>query len=249
MSDIPFAASVANSSGPAPLPPPKPYSQGQSRSNTPIALSSQSNRNSQQPPVPPHPLHQQSSNQPQHLPAAQHYAQDSSFQHQPHPNTTFQTDLSLPATFELPQNVTKQSVADLFKLLSDPVLLSSLAQLHPSYSASLQPLQHQINANTALATQVSHLERQVKDLRENTGQLMLQHTSLQTQWRRKQTEMDEALAPWGPRAMYQRLLASISEQEAMLVAVQESFMESPGHDHDYYGGSGSKASEKEVTDW
>lgn len=74
---------------------------------------------------------------------------------------------------------------------------------------------------------------------------MLQHTSLQTQWRRKQTEMDEALAPWGPRAMYQRLVASIQESEAMLTAVQESFLEGGGNE---YSGDG-KATEKEVTDW
>lgn len=78
---------------------------------------------------------------------------------------------------------------------------------------------------------------------------MLQHTSLQTQWRRKQSEMDEALAPWGPRAMYQRLVAGIGEQEALSRAVYESFLEGGGEGHEYYGGEGGKASEKEVTDW
>ena len=72
---------------------------------------------------------------------------------------------------------------------------------------------------------------------------MLQHTSLQTQWRRKQSEMDEALAPWGPRAMYQRLIAGISEQDAVLRAVYESFLEG-GED-----GLGAKATDKEVTEW
>lgn len=76
---------------------------------------------------------------------------------------------------------------------------------------------------------------------------MLQHTNLQTQWRRKQGEMDEALAPWGPRAMYQRLVAGIGEQEALLGAVYESFLD--GGSEGYDNGDGGKAGEKEVTDW
>lgn len=64
--------------------------------------------------------------------------------------------------------------------------------------------------------------------------------------------------------MYQRLVSSISEQENLLKAMQESFLE--GVDGDdiggggaasagYYGGNGGgnaaggKASEKEVTEW
>lgn len=86
-------------------------------------------------------------------------------------------------------------------------------------------------------------------MREQTGQLMLQHTSLQTQWRRKQGEMDEALAPWGPRAMYQRLVAAIAEQEALLRAVYESFLEGANAGHEYYGDADGKATDKEVTDW
>jgi len=65
--------------------------------------------------------------------------------------------------------------------------------------------------------------------------------------------MDEALAPWGPRAMYQRLVAGINEQEALLRAVYESFLEGGPAEQEYYGGGGAtgngKASEKEVTDW
>lgn len=123
-----------------------------------------------------------------------------------------------------------------------------MAQQHPAYDASLKPLEAQIKSNLALAQQVSALEAQVKSLRDQTGQLMLQHSSLQTQWRRKQSEMDEALAPWGPRAMYQRLVAGIGEQEAILAAVYESFLDGGGNGHEYYGGEGGKASEKEVTD-
>ena len=61
--------------------------------------------------------------------------------------------------------------------------------------------------------------------------------------------MDDALSPWGPRAMYQRLVSSISEQEALLRAMQESFLERSGEEDPYYGGGNGKASEKEVTEW
>lgn len=68
--------------------------------------------------------------------------------------------------------------------------------------------------------------------------------------------MDRALEPWGPRAMYQRLVSSIVEQEALLKAVQESFLDATSDADDLYGtGSGAdgaaagRATEKEVTEW
>ena len=56
--------------------------------------------------------------------------------------------------------------------------------------------------------------------------------------------MDEALAPWSPKALYQRLSASIVEQEAICQAVEESFLDDD-HEHQF----GGRATEKEVTDW
>lgn len=61
--------------------------------------------------------------------------------------------------------------------------------------------------------------------------------------------MDEALAPWGPRAMYQRLVAGISEQEAILRAVYESFLDGGNNPHNLDGGLDGKATEKDVNDW
>ncbi|KAK5946413.1 hypothetical protein PMZ80_000556 [Knufia obscura] len=245
-------------SGPPPPPPPKPYAQDPSRTATPIASPppQQQNRHSQQPPLPPHPSQAQSP-PPQPQPQYQaHPSQQQQYhpqpQPQPHSHAQQPTNPTLPQTFDLPDSITKHTTPDLSSLLSNPETLTALAQQHPSYAASLQPLQTQISSNIALSQQVSSLETQVRQLREQTTQLMLQHTSLQTQWRRKQSEMDEALAPWGPRAMYQRLVAGISEQEALLRAVHESFLEGGG-DQDYYGGGGAgasgKASEKEITDW
>jgi hypothetical protein len=111
------------------------------------------------------------------------------------------------------------------------------------------PLQSAIQANVQLAQQVAQVEGQLRQLRDETAQLLLNHTSLQAQWRRKQSEMDDALSPWGPRQMYQRLVSSIGEQEALLRAMQESFLEGSNDDGAHYDGGHGKATEKEVTEW
>jgi hypothetical protein len=49
--------------------------------------------------------------------------------------------------------------------------------------------------------------------------------------------------------MYQRLISSINEQEALLRAMEESFLEGPDNHDAYYAGGSGKASEKEVTEW
>lgn len=269
-----YNPSLASPTGAPPPPPPKPYSQDPSRTATPIAATPQQQHSyqySQAPPPPPHPGQTQSphpqqsfssfsspaSNQ-QNAPQATYQGQ-APYQQQQYSNNpqspppgsqnSAPQHPSLPTTFDISSSLKSHTTSDLSSILSNSELLSSLAQEHPAYSASIQPLQNQIKSNLALAQQVSALEAQVKSLREQTGQLMLQHTSLQTQWRRKQGEMDEALAPWGPRAMYQRLVAGIGEQEALLRAVYESFLEGGGEGHDYYGSDGQQASEKEVTDW
>lgn len=237
-----FYGAPVSSPGPAPPPPPKPYSEA-SRTGTPVTSNGpQQTRYSQHYSQPP-PLPQSQSPDVSQTSQCQTSA-GGQYQAQPDQNASMfaAQGPSLPQSFELPESITKQTTADLSQLLSNPELLVAVAQNHPAYAAALQPLQYQISQNVALATQVASAEAQFQALREQTGQLMLQHTSLQTQWRRKQAEMDEALAPWGPRAMYQRLLAGINEQKNMLDAVQESFL-------DESGDAGHIASEKEVTDW
>ena len=72
--------------------------------------------------------------------------------------------------------------------------------------------------------------------------------------------MDKALEPWSPKAMYQRLVAGIAEQEAVVRAVEESFLEGSSRasglgKEDFYGsghnaGHGAgKASDREVGEW
>lgn len=56
--------------------------------------------------------------------------------------------------------------------------------------------------------------------------------------------MDAALAPWSPKALYQRLGAGIAEQEAVCLAVEESFLEG-----EHVGEGEGRASDREVADW
>lgn len=53
--------------------------------------------------------------------------------------------------------------------------------------------------------------------------------------------------------MYQRLVAAINEQESLMKAMQESFLEGDGGDDGYggdsSGGAAHKVSEKEVSEW
>ena len=157
-------------------------------------------------------------------------------------------------------DLSSYSTAELGLLLQNPAVLTAIAQKHPAYAASTQPLEAQIQQNLALAQQLKQLEDQVQPLRQTTSQLMLQHTSLQNSWRRKQTEMDDALSPWSPKAMYQRLISSINEQEALVQAIVESFLEGGEHEvgikpseDGFHNGSATsgvqKATEKEVNDW
>jgi hypothetical protein len=94
--------------------------------------------------------------------------------------------------------------------------------------------------NQDLATHLLELQSHLMDLRSSTESLLLTHQSHEVSWRKKQTEMDAALAPWSPKTLYQRLAASVAEQEAVCQAVEESFLEGDHH---------GRATEKEVVDW
>lgn len=130
---------------------------------------------------------------------------------------------------------------DLQSVLSNPTLISALSTLHPSYPASQNHLQSYIDANKALAQHVLELESHLASLRASTESLLLNHQSLEVSWRKKQTDMDAALAPWSPKALYQRLAAAVAEQEAIYQAVEESFLDG---DHQL-----GHATDRDVTDW
>jgi hypothetical protein len=138
------------------------------------------------------------------------------------------------------QEPERNRTIDLQTLLKDPALLSALSSSHPSYSSRQQALESLIKTNKELATRVLELQTHLTDLRASTETMLLTHQSLEVSWRKKQSEMDAALAPWSPKALYQRYSASIAEQEAVCRAVEESFL-----DEDHHG----RATEKEIGDW
>lgn len=252
-----YPANPTSTSATPPPPPPKAVvpslSQEQSRSGSPIVTG---------PPPPPLPpeAHSTDSPRPQPpLPTSSTLDQPL----QPHQRPPPAPPIPPPTLEEqwLPAHpdLTTYSTTDLAAVLQNPNLLAALAHSHPSYASSAQSLESHLQQNLAQANQLKQLEAQLHALRHATSQLVLQHTSLQNTWRRKQSEMDDALSPWGPRAMYQRLVSSINEQEALVKAVVESFLEGSGGGgmggtEDYYNGDGAgsaqgKASEKEVSEW
>ncbi|KAE8348756.1 hypothetical protein BDV28DRAFT_78797 [Aspergillus coremiiformis] len=207
-----------------PPPPPKPSSHEASRRGTPQLTSL---------PATPQPFH------------APYGADATTMQtgHRDPLNTNPGTSLPKPPTVEegwLPQNVKEKSTVDLQNILKDPNLISALASRHPSYAAHQEYLQSLLKYNKDLAGHLLDLQSRVADLRASTETLLLTHQSLEVSWRKKQTEMDMALAPWSPKALYQRLAASIAEQEAVSHAVEESFLEGEHH---------GRATEKDVADW
>ncbi|KAL1958597.1 hypothetical protein VTO42DRAFT_4194 [Malbranchea cinnamomea] len=147
----------------------------------------------------------------------------------------------------IPDILKNKSTTDLHPLLSSPSLLSALTSTHPSLPASQAHLQSLLSSNIALASHVKSLELHLLSLRAATESLLLHHSSLELSWRKKQSEMDAALAPWSPKALYQRLSAAIAEQEAICEAVEESFLEEGGQDGN--GGRSGQASDREVAEW
>jgi Modifier of rudimentary (Mod(r)) protein len=145
--------------------------------------------------------------------------------------------------------VTSKTTADLAPVLSNPTLLSALATAQPVYADSLAPLSAALDTNLALATRVLALQNHVSSMREQTQQLLLQHSTLSTQWRRKQVEMDVALESWSPKALYGRLVSGIAEQEAVVRAIEESFLEESGGDSYRPDHGSGLATEREVADW
>ncbi|OJI97577.1 hypothetical protein ASPVEDRAFT_49557 [Aspergillus versicolor CBS 583.65] len=140
----------------------------------------------------------------------------------------------------LPEGIKEKSTIDLQTILQTPSLISALSSTHPSYNRHQETLQTLLNYNQDLAHHLLDLQSQLATLRSSTETLLLQHQSLEVSWRKKQSEMDAALAPWSPKALYQRLGAGIAEQDAVCLAVEESFLEKEHH---------GKATEKEVADW
>lgn len=148
----------------------------------------------------------------------------------------------------LPDMVKDKATKDLHHILQTPELQQAIIHnpdtTHPSIPASTAPLQALLAQNISLAESLKQLEAHVHHQRDLTQSRLLALRALERQWKAKQTEQDEALRDFSPPALYQRLNAAVSEQEALCRGLEESFLEGEG-----YGGGEAVASEREVTDF
>ncbi|KAK7757843.1 hypothetical protein SLS62_000221 [Diatrype stigma] len=157
-----------------------------------------------------------------------------------------------PGEHWLPKILEDKSKQDLAEILGSPELLEALTHApstrHPSLAATegsvdeggLLPLALEENEN--LARHLAELESRLALQREAAQAQLLSAHALERQWRQKQAQMDEALAPFAPAALYHRLTRALQEQEMVCRALEESFLEGGG-------GEGDLATERETLEW
>jgi hypothetical protein len=137
---------------------------------------------------------------------------------------------------------------DLHHVLQTPdlqrAIIHSPETAHPSLPASTAPLQAILAQNVAIAEALKQLEAHLQHQRESTQSRLLSLRALERQWKAKQAEQDAALREFSPPALYQRLSATVGEQEALCRGLEESFLEGDG-----FGGTDAVASEREVTEF
>ncbi|OTB03048.1 hypothetical protein M426DRAFT_186664 [Hypoxylon sp. CI-4A] len=145
----------------------------------------------------------------------------------------------------LPKILEDKSKQDLAEILSNPQTLDALthapSSIHPSLAQTRDALLAALNDNVGLAAHLTELEARLTQQRAAAQAQLLSTHALERQWRAKQAEMDAALAPFAPAALYARLGQSLAEQEAVCHALEESFLE--GED------GGELATERETLDW
>ena len=131
---------------------------------------------------------------------------------------------------------------DLESLLASPTLLDSILRstqtAHASVHASDEHLASALATNAALAQHVNHVASATAAQRADVSSRLLQLRALERQWHLKQAAMDDALAPFSPKALHARLVAGCGEQEQLLRAMEESFVEGEG-----------RAGEREIAEW
>ncbi|KAH0537637.1 hypothetical protein FGG08_005588 [Glutinoglossum americanum] len=145
----------------------------------------------------------------------------------------------------VPDTLKDKSIPDLSQVHQSSSLLSSLHSspqtAHPATPSTQLPLISALETNVSLATNLAALERQLAHTRSATQSRLLALHGLERQWRAKQSDTDAALAPFSPKALYQRLVSAVAEQEQMCTALEESFL-----DHSTDGG---KAGERETVEF
>ncbi|KAI9726393.1 MAG: hypothetical protein M1834_009056 [Cirrosporium novae-zelandiae] len=192
-----------------PPPPPKPSSHETSRLGTPQAG----------PPLPPPPPIEQSSQSNRNS----QYADQISESTTPAPSP-------LPEEGWVPEILKDKSILD--------ALIHAPSTTHPTATASQQSAEAALEANIEFANTLANLHNHLVHMRSQTETQLLNVHALERAWRTKQAEVDAALAPFSAKSLYQRLVASVGEQESVCHALEESFFEGEG-----------KAGEREVEAW
>ncbi|GAW20224.1 hypothetical protein ANO14919_097210 [Xylariales sp. No.14919] len=157
----------------------------------------------------------------------------------------------------LPRILEDKSKQDLAEILSNPSLLQALTvsptTMHPSLAQTQDALLAALTENVALAQHLTELETRLAHQRASTQAQLLSAHALDRQWRSKQADMDTALAPFSPAALYTRLTQAMQEQEMLCAAMEESFLEGEGTQG--VGNNGGddagdgRATERETLDW
>ncbi len=134
-------------------------------------------------------------------------------------------------------------IQDLAAILASPQLLQALTHspdaIHPSLQASHDTLAAALQSNIDVGTQLAELEARLAHSRSATQAQLLSTHALERQWRQRQSDVDHALAPFSPAALYQQLGQGVQEQAQVCQAVEESFLE----------GDEAVFSERDVAEW
>lgn len=162
-----------------------------------------------------------------------------------------------PGNAWLPRILQDKSKQDLADILGDPSMLQALTvsptTMHPSLAQTQDALTAALADNVTLAQHLTELEARLTHQRASAQAQLLSAHALDRQWRSKQADMDHALAPFSPAALYARLTQALQEQEMLCAAMEESFLEgdgaqgTSGNGND--GAAGGLATEREILDW
>ncbi|KAI1108077.1 hypothetical protein F5Y14DRAFT_117962 [Nemania sp. NC0429] len=239
----------------APTPPPKPSSHDVSRLGTPAGNSPRP-----RPPVPDNGHGGASESTSTGGPVGQTLTTDASgLIPAPPANPTRRPQEPLPDPGDawLPRILQDKSKQDLADILGDPSLLQALTvsptTMHPSLAQTQDALTVALADNIALAQHLTELETRLTHQRASAQAQLLSAHALDRQWRSKQADMDNALAPFAPAALYTRLTQALQEQAMLCAAMEESFLEGQGTQgiggNGDDGAAGGLATEREILDW
>ena len=121
------------------------------------------------------------------------------------------------------------STNDLHNLLHDASLQSAILSdpntTHPAIPAAQAHLKPLLESNIALANSLTNIETRLTQKRTQTQSRLLALRALEQQHRTKISETEDALRDFNPMALYQRLNASVQEQELLVRGVEESWLE------------------------